>query len=513
MWTLSFLVLFLVMLSYLWFRSEPSWAIALSPQEVRTTPGSVVSLTAQVTRAASAEDGWTWTWTSPSGRLQGNGPTIQFSSGDTGAHRVSVTVRSPRGTTQSAEAIVTVQPAMPARALQFREIAKPTLPFRITGVSVDKPEVCRGERTVVRVRATHDEGKVGRLVPVINGRVGWAVSVLVPGATPGNYKIPVRVGDPSRNAPGEPVEYQQTSASIVLKDCDAPSSLWLTSRQPSSIEESVWLRATWLDGNSQPRPPGREPVSYVWDFGDGSPKVRTQNPEVRHLFPSEEERGPGKRVFSYLVNAELLDPTGQTLADGMLDITLRNRIEELKYTDHRLQLRAEFHPHPRIDSDGSAVMDVLLKNLDPEETARLTDMEFRRVSCSANGATQIEPHAVAEVFDGASVPPLGTISGKLRWPNNDSNDVCHIDVSIKGISQPGGLTVGGTFSMRVRLDQDQGVEQIRDSAQAAEIKKAMSLLNKRQVTLEDLARLVETGQISESVLHPPGSKKAVPGSH
>jgi len=384
------------------------------------------------------------------------------------------------------------------------------LPFQIAGVWVDKPEVCRGERTVVRVRATHAQGNAAWLVPSINGRVGWAVSVIAPDSTPGKYQIPVRLGDPDRRSPGQRAAYRESSASIVLKDCDTPASLWLTSTQPFPNEEVVWLRATRRGPSPDPDAPSRLQAWYVWDFGDGSPKLRTKNPEARHLFPNEEERGPGQRVFTYLVKAELFDQEGRVLADGALDFTLRNRLEELKYTDHRLQLRSEFQPHPRIDSDGASVIDVVLKNLDGEETADLTGLDLHQLPCSMDGPSRIDRRAIQEVFDAGSVPPRGAIAGRLRWPKDAAADVCNLDVSIHGTSRPSGLTVGATFSMRLRLDQ--GVDVVSDRQDTAEIRKAMTLIDKPYVTLDDLVDLIASGQISESALQawrlPPSRKNA-----
>jgi hypothetical protein len=186
---------------------------------------------------------------------------------------------------------------------------------------------------------------------------------------------------------------------------------------------------------------------------------------------------------------------------------MRNRLEELKQSDHRIQLYAVFHPEPATDADGARFIDVVLKNLDAKETASLASLAFRQVPCTPTPAPPTaESHPVAEVFRDASIPPRGSISGRLRWPKDGPAEVCHLDVSAEGSSQPGGFSVGAEFSMRV--GSDHGVETVADPDQAAAIGKAMAILHKTYVTPQDLERLVASGEIPASALKrgaPPAS--------
>lgn len=382
-----------------------------------------------------------------------------------------------------------------AGVLRLADHAASKPDFFVSEVRVDKPEVCRGERAVVSIRAEYPAGDPDLLVPAIGGRVGWAVSVIAPGESAGTYDIPIQLGEPRLSSPGELVEREQTSARIKLKDCDAPSALWVTSQQPTHVEEDARLKATWIGLDSGK---ARAANQYVWDFGDGSARVHTAQPEVRHVFPAEEDRGPGKRVFTYLVNAEAFDDMGRSMARGALALTFRNHLEELKYTDHRLQLLARYHPHASVTKDGTPFIDVSLTNLDVRETAELTALEFRIVPCSASAA-RFERHAPAEVFESRELLPRATISGRLMATGSVSPADCHLDVSVIGNSYPGQLVVGGQFSMRLRLDDD-GVESISDPSRRADVEQAMALLGKPYVTGQDLADLVELGRLPASVL-------------
>lgn len=395
------------------------------------------------------------------------------------------------------------QPRSPARTFRAAPMRRP---YRVSDVTIDKTEVCRGERALVSVKATHDQGEAELLVPSISGRVGWAVSVIAPGAAPGMYDIPIQLGDPRSSEPGAPVDYEQARAHIRLKDCEAPTSLWLSSRQPTAVEEDVRLRATWLGVTADAESRAQ---SYVWDFGDGH-EMRTTAAEVRHVFPDEEERGPDMRVFTYVIQTEAFDGQGHSLARGKLALTLRSHVGELKYTDHRLQLVARYHPHPQVAPNGAQFIDVNLTNLDSQETAQLTSLTFRAMPCGS-GESRVEWHEVTEVFDQSQIPPRSSISGRLFASAATSPDTCHLDVSVSGSSSPSKLDVGGDFSLRVRLDDD-AVEEVLDSTRKAEIETALALLHKPYATLEDLADLVQSGRLSPAALGRSGVDGAAPSA-
>jgi hypothetical protein len=499
----------------LWRRERP-WTLHVTASQDTTSPWTGVDLVAEVKPAPEDPKQWVWKWSAtPSADLDGSGPSIHFRSGAAGEYRVTVTARSPRGTERSAETTVRVQVPQfqvglgtkgPARDDPFPDTSRPDLPFRITRVTVDKPEVCRGERTVIRVEAQDDQGNADMLVPTIAGKVGWIASVVVPGDAPGPYKIPVRLGDPDRgDRTQELKDFQQTGAFVTLKDCDAPRALLVTFKQHTSVEEDAKFHATVVGAGAAaaasgaPTPP--TPSAFRWDFGDGSGLVTTKGPDAWHLFPDEEQRGPRKRVFSYLVKAEALDGAGKPLLNGSTAFYVRNRLEELKKTDHRLQLLVVFHPEPVVDADGSRHIDVVLKNLDVDETAHLDALQFRRAKCGGVGVTPDERHSVGDVFGESVVRPRESIHGQLRWPKDGPDDVCHLNVSIEGTSQPGGLTVGGGFSMRTGFDD--GAQAAADPAQSAAIKKAMEMLHKSYVTQQDLEGLVQSGDLPSSVLRIP----------
>jgi hypothetical protein len=375
------------------------------------------------------------------------------------------------------------------------DVVRDDLPYRIAEITVDKPVVCRGEKTIVRLRAEHDEGKADWLLPAIGGRIGWAVSMVVPGTKAGRYRIPVQLSDPDGSGPGEMAPYVQKGAFVEVKDCDTPASVWILPSQESSVEEDFRFKAAFHSGD----PRGDETAaSYVWSFGDGSPKAVTKEPVSRHLYPSEEERGPGRRVFTYLVVVDALDGKGKVLATGSTDVWLRNRIEELQRSEHRLQLIVSYHPHPSADSVGNRFIEVTVRNLSVDETARLSSLEYRLVPCESSASTRVENHPVSDVFTGALVAPRGSLAGRLKWAKDAPDDVCNVDVSIRGASEPSALPIEGVFSMRARVD-GVGLTAVADPILAAGVKQAMQKLGRSYVTREDLERLVASGELDTSI--------------
>jgi hypothetical protein len=493
----------------LWLARERPWTVDIVADSLQTTTGTPVTLTARVTPAAAVDERWRWTWSSKTGGVDGAGPRVAFSSSTLGEHRVTLTARSSRGTERRADVVVTV--ANPTYFVgvgpnvtrvdrpqddPIPDEMHPELPYRIANVTVDKPSVCRGEKVTVRVEAEDYENKADWLLPNIGGVTGWAVTLVVPGTQAGRYKIPVLLTDPDAAPDGKPAPFQRTGTFVELKDCDVPASLGVATRRASAREEDVNVRARYHSAAND------VPASYVWDFGDGSAKVVTKEPTTRHLYPSEEQRGPGRRVFSYVIHADALDASGKVLAGGVTDLNLRNRAEEDERTRHRIDLMAEYSPLAKTGANGDHTLDVTIHNLSATESAVLDTLEYQVLSCDATPTTTTESHGAGEVFSSVTVPPRGSVGGHMVWPASSS--ACRVDVTVHGTSTPSGYPAYAGFSMRVQL-AGSGVmafdSPLDDSAAAAlsktaaAIDEAMAKLHKNVLTKEDIELLVSEGQM------------------
>jgi hypothetical protein len=509
------LLVALVALFICWLRREPAWTVKITPESTTTSTFAPITLHGEVLPASVlvARNGWHWKWSSESARIEGDGSTAKFTGDHEGDHHVRVIVKSPWGTEKTAELdlLVKASPflvglgnANVAADDASPDVVRSDLPFRIVDVTVDKPEVCRGEQTVIRVRAEDDRGTADWLLPTIGGKTGWAVVMAPPGHAAGRYKIGVVVTDPEGGAPDDAQPpYQRAGAYITLKDCDAPAVLRVTLAKAGEAEEDLRLAAAYHGA------PGEIPASYVWDFGDASAQTTTKEREARHLFPSEEERGPGKRVFTYLIHVDALDASGKVLASGVKDVWLRNRKEELKHTMHVLQLMAEFPPMPRKEENGDRVLDIKLKNIDMTETANITNLEYRLGPCDGKATAEIQQHSAGDVFPAGSVPPRGTLQGQLRWPAGSSDAVCFLDVAIHGTSSPGKLAVGGGFSMRTQIVSGVGAIPIGNPEQSRALAKMMKERGTNYLSPEDAAR-ANLGKIPNQPTPPPLAPRHAP---
>jgi hypothetical protein len=498
-----------------WLVRERSWTVDVVADPLVTTTGTPVTLTARVSPATAVNDEWVWTWTSKTGVVEGKGRAVTFVSSTLGEHHVKLKARSSRGTEHDAEVVVTVanptyyvgigpNPVRVERPADdpMPDVEHPELPYRIRNVTVDKPSVCRGEKVTVRVEADDFEGKADWLLPSIAGSPAWTSTMVVPGAKAGRYKIPVMLTDPDVAPVGKAAPYQQTSVFVELKDCELATSLGVATRKASAREEDVYVRAQYHTTGSE------TPAGYAWDFGDGSGKVTTREATTRHLYPGEEQRGTGRRVFSYVVHADAVDASGKVLASGVTDLSLRNRAEEDERTRQRIDLMADYSPLAKTEANGDHTLDVTIHNLSAGESATLDSLEYQVLSCDATPTTTTEQHGAGEVFASVTVPPRGSVAGHMVWPAGSS--ACRVDVSVHGTSAPSGYPAYAGFSMRVQLTGpgvtafDHPADDETAAAQAktaAAIDDAMAKLHKNVLTKEDIELLVSQGQMDEATAH------------
>jgi hypothetical protein len=502
---LAALLLVGVLAAY-WLWREPAWAITISADNATPYPGETVLLTAHVTPASAMGSQWQWNWSAASGVINGTTATVQYTSDMVGEHHVHLKVRSSRGTEHSAEAVVTV--AVPPYSIPFESHATsedpypdefhPELPFRITDVILDKTSVCRGEKVTITIKAEDDRGLADWLLPNIMGKAAWTATMVVPGRTPGRFKFPLSLMDPDHPpAEGEPFK-QETGAFVELKDCDATNTLGVGVGKSGGAVEDVIVGAKYHSSS------GDSPASYLWDFADGTAPITTKDPKVRHVFPNEVTRGPGKRVTTYLIKASALDSSGTVLANGVVDFSLRNKIEEDERTRHSLELFAQYNFISTTDADGNHTMDVTLWNWSAKQTAVLKSLEYHLQNCEGKQAhSTIETHGVGEVFSGGSVPPRGSVSGRMVWPAG-SKDVCTADVQVTGVSEPFGDPVTASFSMQVLLEgplvTQLPVTTKEDWAAGEALAKAEEKLHKKGLTQADLDKLVADGDLDPAVL-------------
>ena len=387
---------------------------------------------------------------------------------------------SPAAALQASAAIPSA-PLKPHRA---------KIPFGFAGIDVEKSSICRGEQTMIRVRPRHEnEAEAAWLTPVVGSTRGWQVPWGDLISPPGRYQVPVRLV----SADGSFVEER---VAIEIRDCTPAWVLMVADRElPSSGGETHELSAMLLSGGGNFGADPSAAASYLWDFDDGEQVASTER-TVIHDFPAEEARSEGDGAeHTYLVRVRALDAQGGELAMGMKELNQRNAFAALKRQGHRLQLKADYSPLP---DDG--VLPFVLRNIDGEETAHLDRVQLRLIGCD-NEEKETRQAAATDLLEATSVPPRGSVKGRLTWRAAEREGLCFVEASLSGRSEPGDYEVVTYLSMTVgRRPETVTVP----SDHTALLDEAARLLgHPRAITLRDIQRLEEEGKLPRGVLSRP----------
>lgn len=362
--------------------------------------------------------------------------------------------------------------------------------FGFAGIDVEKSSICRGEQTMIRVRARHEnEAEAAWLTPVVGSTRGWQVPWGDLASPPGRYKVPVRLV----SADGSFVEEH---VAIEIRDCTPAWVLTVADRElPSSGGETHELSAMLISGGTAADPSAA--ASYLWDFDDGEQVASTER-TVIHDFPAEEARSEGDGAeHTYLVRVRALDAQGGELAMGMKELNQPNAFAALKRQGHRLQLKADYSS---LADDG--VLEFVLRNIDGEETAHLDRVELRLIGCD-NEEKETRQAAARDLLEATSVPPRGSVKGRLTWAAAEREGLCFVDTSVSGRSEPGDYEVVTYLSMTVGRRPDTVTV---PSDHTALLDEAARLLgHPRAITLRDIQRLEEEGKLPRGVLSRPPS--------
>jgi len=364
------------------------------------------------------------------------------------------------------------------------------LPFGFAGIDVEKSSLCRGEQTLIRVRPRHEnEAEAAWLTPVVGSTRGWQVPWGDLISPPGRYQVPVRL----ESADGS---YVEKRVAIEIRDCTPAWVLMVSDRElPSRGGETHELSAMLLSGGGNFGADPSAAASYLWDFDDGEQVASTER-TVIHDFPAEEARAEGDGAeHTYLVRVRALDVQGGELATGMKELNQRNAFAALKRQGHRLQLKADYSPLP---DDG--VLAFVLRNIDGEETAHLDRVQLRLIGCD-NEEKETRQAAATDLLEATSVPPRGSVKGRLTWRAAEREGICFVDASLSGRSEPGDYEVVTYLSMTVgRRPETVTVP----SDHTALLDEAARLLgHPRAITLRDIQRLEEEGKLPRGVLSRP----------
>jgi hypothetical protein len=479
--------------------SEPDWQLDLRASKPRATPWATVAFAAQPhvrgSDDAIATAGWTWKWSVDDHAIAGDGATRSWRSGVVGVHRVTVTATSAAGTTRSAEVELEIRTGptvsdVPGGPPPPIDPAVTDVPFGFADIEVEKSEICLGEPTLIRTTATSSAGSPANLITVIAGEQGSARDFVRFEGKPGVREIAMQLRDP--DLPGK---YAEEKVYVELKDCAAPAALVVDQKADPMVADR-YAFATALIRVSRDAAPEKLPAAaaYAWDFGDGTTQVTTE-PDVGHTFPPEAAR-KAEHFHTYLVTVDALDAGGQSIAAAHSTTFVYDLRRQSKDRFGLIELPAHFRDLAETDDNGDRAMPVTLDNIDDTETARLTGIELRSLSCDGKTQTS-ETVPVDTVFPSADIAPGASLTGTFVFPDGASTGICRVFATVTGTSAPGALAVSGSFAMTVG---DAFRKPITDEQQLATIRTVIQILGTTSFTQEDVQRLEDEGRIPRGVL-------------
>jgi hypothetical protein len=293
----------------------------------------------------------------------------------------------------------------PRRAPIAANIASKEGP-RIESIDVDKTEVCYGEENFANVRAFDASGSMDRLM------------VRMSGTREMGFRLPFRInkngGMQPRsvvvNGPGGPPAVGEIPE-VKVKDCELPEQVTIGVRLVDRSPHFFTLSAELL---SSPGAPRFEPVSYEWDFGDGS-KETTKSATVQHSY----EGKPQKTRFSYfLMSVTVKDRTGRRVvgsrAYGFPNFGFGTFVD-----DRRILVHTAGGSRPGVRAEEERIR--LYHGY--EETVRLErvrsielDSSTKRELASVEGSPQ-SLLGVSEISPGKSIPTRDLSALRPSEPN------------------------------------------------------------------------------------------------
>jgi hypothetical protein len=383
--------------------------------------------------------------------------------------------------------------------------AKPAEHLGVASVWIEKPSVCLGEPTRIRVTPSYAGVPAGRVTAVIGGHPGLEASFLATTGEPGVRHVVVSLVDEG-GSERTPVT---SEATIEVLPCVADRVLLADATPLAGAPDAFALRARLLRGDEWERrtrhasaasddgPLEVAAARYRWRFGDDTTAVTTEG-SVTHAFPREADRPAGELAHAYLVRVDALDDSDRVLGVGYASVSLQNVHGRLELLHHVIALDAEYSQFPERDGAGGLASKVVLRNPSRTETVILQNVEVTKIGCDGRDAGR-EQLAPGSVLASDSVPAGGRVEGRWAVDGDAAEGICYLDAVVTGVSRPAGMTASGSFSMTVGRDPRGTLVTGDDRAAALTLARAQ-LGNPLTIGPDDMIRLEEEGKIPRGSL-------------
>jgi hypothetical protein len=371
----------------------------------------------------------------------------------------------------------------------------------IDEVSVEKQEVCAGEENLITVRAHTTNGTDAYLHAAIGGTIGSRVPLRIWPGVDGSYEPPTVTVFGRGNVMAEaPVPRYR------VKDCKPDRNVLLLHRLLPNTVDEYELQARIVEVGAKENPDARpfRPVSYLWDFDDGSTE-KTERPFVTHSY---ERRKQQSLVSELLIRLTVRGESGEQLRGRTL-LQIPNVLFQNFAERGIITILASPTPRfPEIDGEG-VVRQVFRLWHHRDEMVRIGKVTAVRHYVETNDNS---PHETVSL--GVSeIPPGDGVEVELKLDTENEPDVFTVTYYLEGETAEG-HPAKGTFSL-MRPPPKPTKEShipVDDPVLLAKIKRAREILGQELVTDEDIWRLEREGKMDaigpSSPAHPSGASSS-----
>jgi hypothetical protein len=379
-------------------------------------------------------------------------------------------------------------PTQSAPALSPEPQPTPVAPMApvIDEVSVEKPELCAGEETLVTVRAHTLDDSDAELHYLVGSGTGQSVPVrawLDEQGQPPAFQVTVfGKGNVATSVP---------VPALRIQPCRVGSFVVLTHRSLPNRWGSFELRAQLRDPPGSPASAPLRPRRYQWSFGDGT-RDETSSAEVTHSY----EDRPQQSLYSqFLVRVAVTTRDGRTLI-ARDALQLSNPAYESWTRKGIVSLMVALDPpFPVLSASGSVEQGVRLRHYRPEP---VTIESIKALRYAANGAVEspTEPIDVSALLGTNRIPPGNGLELHVTLDPRAEPDVLSVTYYLQGRSAEGRPVIGSFSVMRppAKPTAANGTP-VTDPLLLAKILHARERLGKDVVSAEDLVRLERQGEI------------------
>lgn len=347
----------------------------------------------------------------------------------------------------------------------------------ITGITLDKTQVCAGDTVLVTVAAHHPESLQEHVDITVNGQWGTPQYLQFTGV-PGTRLIDVTASTAEKYS-----DRQQRTIEVV--PCATGPTLPVVHTRPNLYHDLV-VDFEVANAASMER---QTPV-YTWDFGDGK-TAQTTVPAITHYYGDALDRDSESSVFQTSITVH---------QDGQPDLVTHKTVT--LWNAYALN-KARGFIQPRITADPSLqpINDTLvgaytITNLE-DTPIQLTSRQLQYQPCDPNlPDTDSAPEPTAIVVAGKQA-----LAQQLVLPNASvTSDSCGVRVLLMGQADRG-VQVYATLYFQIKPNL-RTVQDVQDPAVVARLNQIINqklLGDATTISDEDLYRLEQEAKIPRDI--------------